>query len=144
MNLDFTKVVSPIDGQISRYYYTQGNLVNQDQTLLTTIVSLDPMQAYFDMDESTWLQLLDAVKEGKIAASADGDVNVLLGLPVLIGLENEDGYPHTATIDFIDNQINSTTGSITVRGVVANPPLVPAKRPPSAPRRGRRPKGEGR
>ena len=52
LNKEFTRVVSPIDGQVSRYYLTLGNLVNQDQTLLTTIVSLDPMYVYFDMDES--------------------------------------------------------------------------------------------
>ena len=52
LNLDFTKVMSPIDGQVSRYYLTLGNLVVQDQTLLTTVVSLDPMYAYFDMDEA--------------------------------------------------------------------------------------------
>ena len=56
LNLSFTKVTSPIDGQVSRYYLTLGNLVNQDQTLLTTVVSLDPMYAYFDMDEPTLLQ----------------------------------------------------------------------------------------
>ena len=53
LNLSFTKVTSPIDGQVSRYFLANGNLVNQDQTLLTTVVSLDPIWAYFDMDEPT-------------------------------------------------------------------------------------------
>ena len=53
LNLGFTHVTSPIDGQISRCYYSVGNLVNQDQTLLSTVVSLDPMYVYFDMDEPT-------------------------------------------------------------------------------------------
>ena len=53
LSYEFTKVVSPIDGQSSRYYMTQGNLVNQDQTLLTTVVSVDPMYVYFEMDEPT-------------------------------------------------------------------------------------------
>ena len=55
LSYEFTKVVSPIDGQISRYYLTRGNLVNQDQTLLTTVASVDPMYVYFEMDEPTLL-----------------------------------------------------------------------------------------
>jgi multidrug efflux system membrane fusion protein len=66
LNQEFTQVKSPIDGQVSRYCLTLGNLVNQDQTLLTTIVSLDPMHAYFDMDERTLLQIKRAINEGKI------------------------------------------------------------------------------
>ncbi len=120
LNKEFTRVVSPIDGQVSRYYLTLGNLVNQDQTLLTTIMSLDPIYAYFDMDERTLLQIHKAILEGKIAVPADGDI------PVLLGLQNEDGFPHQGTINFVNNHVNSTTGSITMRGVFANPKLIPA------------------
>jgi multidrug efflux system membrane fusion protein len=126
LNKEFTRVVSPIDGQVSRYYLTLGNLVNQDQTLLTTIVSLDPMYAYFDMDERTLLQIRKAMADGKITTPADGD------LPVLLGLQNEDGFPHQGTINFINNQVNSTTGSITMRGVFPNPKLIPAAKVSSA------------
>ena len=66
LNKEFTRIASPIDGQVSRYYLTLGNLVNQDQTLLTTVVSLDPMYAYFDMDERTLLDIRKALAEGKI------------------------------------------------------------------------------
>ena len=66
LSYEFTRVVSPIDGQISRYYLTLGNLVNQDQTLLTTVVSVDPMYVYFEMDEPTLLRTRKAVNEGKI------------------------------------------------------------------------------
>ena len=121
--------MSPIDGQVSRYYLTLGNLVNQDQTLLTTIVSLDPMYVYFDMDERTLLQIRKAIAEGKITAPADGDI------PVLLGLQNEDGFPHQGTINFVNNQVNSTTGSITMRGVFANPKLIPREPRSSARRR---------
>jgi multidrug efflux system membrane fusion protein len=120
LNKEFTRVVSPIDGQVSRYYLTLGNLVNQDQTLLTTIVSLDPMYAYFDMDERTLLQIRKAISEGKIASPGCGDIQVELGL------QNEDGFPHKGTINFVNNQVNSTTGSITMRGVFANPKLISA------------------
>jgi multidrug efflux system membrane fusion protein len=122
LNKEFTQIVSPIDGQVSRYYLTLGNLVNQDQTLLTTIVSLDPMYAYFDMDERTLLDIRKAVAEGKIARRADGE-----SLPLLMGLENEDGFPHQGTVNFVNNQVNSTTGSITLRGVFTNSiPAAPA------------------
>ncbi len=119
LNKEFTRVVSPIDGQVSRYYLTLGNLVNQDQTLLTTVVSLDPIYAYFDMDERTLLQTRKQVAEGKIAAPPNGEI------PVFLGLENEDGFPHQGAINFVNNQVNSTTGSITIRGVFANPRLIP-------------------
>ena len=76
LNKEFTQVMSPIDGQVSRYYLTLGNLVNQDQTLLTTVVSLDPMYVYFDMDESTLLQIRKAISEGRITVPADGDLPV--------------------------------------------------------------------
>jgi multidrug efflux system membrane fusion protein len=115
LNLAFCKVTSPIDGQVSRYYLTIGNLVNQDQTLLTSVVSLDPMYAYFDMDEPTLLRIKRAVNEGKIKPSAkESDV------PVLMGLQGEDGYQHKGYFNFINNQINPTTGSISVRGVFEN------------------------
>jgi multidrug efflux system membrane fusion protein len=125
LNKDFTRVVSPIDGQVSRYYLTLGNLVNQDQTLLTTVMSLDPMYVYFDMDELTLLKIRKAISEGKIAPAGDGDLRVMLGL------QNEDGFPHEATINFVNNQVNSTTGSITMRGVFPNPKLIPETNGPS-------------
>jgi multidrug efflux system membrane fusion protein len=115
LNLGFTKVTSPIDGQVSRYYLTLGNLVNQDQTLLTTVVSLDPMYAYFEVDEPTVLLIRRAINEGRIKPMQEGTV------PVLMGLQGEDGFPHRGALNFVNNQVNPTTGSITVRGVFANP-----------------------
>jgi multidrug efflux pump subunit AcrA (membrane-fusion protein) len=81
-------------------------------------VSLDPMYAYFDMDERTLLKIRQAIAEGRITAPASGD------LPVLMGLQNEDGFPHKGSINFVNNQVNSTTGSITMRGVFENPRLL--------------------
>ena len=114
-NLDFCSVKSPIDGQVSRYFLTTGNLVNQDQTQLTTVVSLDPMQVYFDMDEVTLLRIRQARDEGKIKPFETGQ------FPVQIGFQGEDGYPHQGIVDFFNNQVTSATGSIAVRGVVKNP-----------------------
>jgi multidrug efflux system membrane fusion protein len=115
LNLEFCRVTSPIDGQVSRYYLTRGNLVNIDQTLLTTIVSLDPMYAYFDMDEPTLLRIRRAIIEGRINLPEDGVI------PVQMGLQGEDGFPHNGSINFLNNQVNSSTGSITLRGVFSNP-----------------------
>ena len=115
LNLEFTKVPSPIDGQISRYYLTVGNLVNQDQTLLTTVVSLDPIYVYFDMDEPTLLRIRKAARAGLIKPAPGGEY------PVSVGLPGEDGFPHLGAVNFVDNQVNPATGSISVRGVFPNP-----------------------
>jgi multidrug efflux system membrane fusion protein len=115
LNLSFCRVTSPIDGRISRYYLTLGNLVNQDQTLLTTVVSQDPMYGYFDVDEPTVLRVRRAVNEGKIKRPQSGLFQVLMGL------QGEDGFPHRGSVDFVNNQVNPTTGSLSFRGVFANP-----------------------
>jgi multidrug efflux system membrane fusion protein len=115
LSKQFTRVTAPIDGQISRYYLTLGNLVNADSTLLTTVVSVDPMYAYFEMDEPTLLRIRRAVNEGKVKMPADGK------MPVFMGLQGEEGFPHQGTVNFVNNQVNPTTGSILVRGVFPNP-----------------------
>jgi multidrug efflux system membrane fusion protein len=117
LNLGFTRVTSPISGQVSRHYLSLGNLVQQDNTLLTTVVSLDPMYAYFDMDEPTLLRIRRAIRDGRIHQPRDG------ALPVLMGLQGEEGYPHQGKINFVNNQVNPTTGSISIRGVFPNPHL---------------------
>jgi len=115
LNLDFCKVTSPIDGQVSRYYFTLGNLATQDQTLLTTVVSLDPIYAYVDVDEPTVLRVRRAINEGRIKPYPSGHI------PILMGLQDEKDYPHKGVIDFVNNQVNPTTGTILVRGVFDNP-----------------------
>ncbi len=118
LDLQYTKVTAPISGRISRYVVTAGNLVQAgDQgggTLLTTIVSVDPMYAYFDVDEYTALRVRRLVREGKSDSPRDG------GFPVSLGLANEEGHPHRGTINFVDNQVNPRTGTIRVRGVFPN------------------------
>jgi multidrug efflux system membrane fusion protein len=115
LNLSFTKVTSQADGLVSRYYLTLGNLVTQDQTLLTTVVSTNPIYAYFDVDEPTLLRFRRAINAGQIKLPQDGVI------PVYMGLQGEDGYPHQGSINFVNNQVNPTTGSISVRGVFQNP-----------------------
>src|SRR5437868_6189320 len=138
LNLEYTSVTSPIDGQVSRYYYTPGNLVNQDQTLLTTVISVDPMYAYFDMDERTLLRIYTGINEGTIKArrgaadapeapalSAAAGVAAVEGsvteLPVLMGLEGEEGFPHRGNLNFVNNVVNPSTGTIAIRGAFPNP-----------------------
>jgi RND family efflux transporter MFP subunit len=118
LDLEYTKVLAPISGRISRYVVTVGNLVQAgDQsggTLLTTIVSVDPMYAYFDVDERTVLRVRQLVREGKADSPRDGVV------PVWLGLANEGGFPHQGTIDFVDNQVNPKIGTMRLRGVFPN------------------------
>jgi multidrug efflux system membrane fusion protein len=118
LNLEFTRITAPISGKISRNFLTVGNLVTQDQTLLTTIVSEDPIYAYFDVDELTMLRVQELVRQGKIRPRERGK------FPVFLGLANEDGFPHEGTVDFLNNVVTPSTGTLTVRGVFANPRSV--------------------
>jgi multidrug efflux system membrane fusion protein len=121
LNLSFTDVVSPVDGIVSRNLLTIGNLVTQDQTLLTTVVSQDPIYAYFDIDELTLLRAERLIQAKKIESTAQGAV-----LPVQFGLADEGNeYPHSGTVDFINNQIDPSTGTLELRGVFSNPLLTP-------------------
>ena len=115
LTLEYTRVTAPLNGQIGRRLLDPGNLVKEDETTLATIVSLDPMAATFDMDEATLLRLRRAVNDGKIKSPQDGSNSVFMAL------QGEDGYPHQGTIDFVNNQVDPSTGSITVRGVFPNP-----------------------
>jgi membrane fusion protein, multidrug efflux system len=115
INLQFTKITSPINGRVSRYYLTLGNLVNADSTLLTTVVSEDPIDAYFDADEMTYL----AVTRKLLSAPANALKAKMV--PVFMGLADEEGFPHEGYIDFTNNVVTSSTGTITVRGVFPNP-----------------------
>jgi RND family efflux transporter MFP subunit len=118
LDVEYTKVIAPVSGRVSRYVVTVGNLIQSgDQaggTLLTTIVSVDPMYAYFDVDERTVLRVRQLIREGKVKSARDVD------WPVFLGLANEVGYPHAGTINFVDNQINPKVGTLRLRGVFPN------------------------
>src|SRR5262249_38917898 len=92
LDLEYTKVTAPVSGRVSRYLVTVGNLIQSgDQaggTLLTTIMSVDPMYASFAVDEGTVLRVRQLIREGKAKSARDSDV------PVWLGLANEDAYPH--------------------------------------------------
>ena len=113
LNLSFTKVTSPISGQVSRYFLTLGNLVVQDQTLLTTVVSLDPMYVYFDMDEGTLLRARRAINEGKIVRYESGSY------PSSWDCRAKPVFPTKVSVNFVNNQVNPNTAA----SVAASSPI---------------------
>jgi RND family efflux transporter MFP subunit len=110
LNVSFTKVRAPLSGRISRRSIDPGNLVKADDTSVTSIVSLDPVYGYFDLDERTMLQLKRLIREEKIEWSLDA------GLPVLMGLADEKGFPRQGTINFAENRVDPDTGTWRLRG----------------------------
>jgi RND family efflux transporter MFP subunit len=121
LNLEFTHVISPIDGRASRQLVNIGNLVQADTTELTTVVSVDPIYAYFHVDELAELRYQRLVKEGKLPGPGEGEA------PVYLQLQDETGFPHEGTINFADNAYDSSTGTLLARGRFRNPDglLVP-------------------
>jgi multidrug efflux system membrane fusion protein len=111
LNLEFTTVRAPIAGRLSRALITEGNLVDSS-TLLTTLVSDDPIHAYFDADEQSYLDYVRGRTELGDAGTERPSVRV--------GLINEEGYPHEGALDFIDNQVNPVSGTIRGRAVLDN------------------------
>jgi RND family efflux transporter MFP subunit len=117
LNLSFTRVTSPIVGRVSRAEVTRGNLVTggiNGGTLLSSVVSMDPMYLYFDADEQSYLRYTQMARTGERPSSRDTPN------PVQVGLANEDGFPHAGTVDFVDNQLNPQTGTIRARAVLQN------------------------
>lgn len=120
LNLQWTKVTAPITGRVSRKYVQPGNLVNGGSggvqaTLLTTIVSLDPIYCYVQVPESA------AVRYEKLAIAEGGADIAHAKIPCYLQLGGESGFPHAGLIDFVDNQVDTGTGTVTIRGVFSNP-----------------------
>lgn len=118
LDLSFTRVAAPIGGRVDRVRVTEGNLVTGGNagasTLLTTIVSRDPLYVYFDIDEATFLDFVARARPGK----EDGGT---ANLPVQVGLMTDAGFPHAAVLDFISNRVERSTGTIRARAIVKNP-----------------------
>jgi len=108
LSLGYTRVTAPLAGRISRANVTPGNLVGVGEPVLSTIVASDTVQVWFDASESSFLKISQAMRAGGAAPT------------VAVGLANEDGYPHTGTVDFVDNRLNPATGSIRVRAILDN------------------------
>jgi RND family efflux transporter MFP subunit len=111
----FTRVTAPLSGRISRRLVDPGNLVNADQTILTTIVTEDPVYAYFDVDERTYLELATATESTSTSWFSK------LAFPVLMRLANEEEFTQVGHVNFLDNRVSANTGTVRMRGVFDNP-----------------------
>ncbi len=115
LNLDWTEVRAPSAGLLSRRMVDPGNLIKADDTMLTSIVTQDPMYVYFDVDEQNMLKVRHLIHDGKIKARSEREV------PVIFGLSDESStYPHSGTVDFTDNRVDVNTGSLRFRATVRN------------------------
>lgn len=113
LDLSYTRVTAPISGRVDRVLVSEGNLVTGAAgaaTLLTTIVSVDPVHVYFDLDEATYLRF-----------RGEGRPDVAAAPPVAVGLTAESGFPHMGRLDFLGNRVDPTTGTIRARAVLADP-----------------------
>jgi len=119
LDVEFTQIRAPITGRVSRKLVTEGNLVSggsgSQGTLLTTVVSLDPIYVYFEADERAYLKYQRLAQTGDSPSSRD------VRSPVQIGLADEDGFPHEGYMDFVDNRLDAGTGTMVSRAVLANP-----------------------
>ena len=117
LNVEFSRMVSPIAGRVSRALVTEGNLVSSgpgEATLMTTVVSLDPIHAHFDADERIFLRY------SALARSAGNPDASAVGLPIRMALANEAGFPREGKLDFLDNRLDSASGTIRGRAVFRN------------------------
>ena len=115
LNLGFTRVTAPFAGRAGEAMVKPGNVVAPNQSVLTTLVSVDPVYVTFTGDERAYLRYQELAREG------NGESPRTTRTPVLIGLANEDGFPHKGEVDFVDNALNPETGTIRARAVVPNP-----------------------
>lgn len=116
LNLEWTQVRAPISGRAGRAQVTAGNLVvaGDSASVLTTLVSQDRVYAYFDADENAFLRYTRMARNGLRTNAHNGKV------PVQVGLANEDGFPHQGVVDFVDNRVDRSSGTIGVRAVLDN------------------------
>ena len=122
LDVEFTQITAPVSGRVGRKLVTEGNLVNggvgTQGTLLTTIVSLDPIYAYFEADEGAVLKYTRLARLGQRPSSRD------YKNPVRVALADEDGFPHEGVMDFVDNQVDRGTGTVVGRALLPNPDLT--------------------
>lgn len=121
LNVEFTRITAPITGRIGRKLVTEGNLINggtAQATLLTTIVSMNPIYVYFEADERSYLRYLRLAQNGKGPGSRDNRS------PVYLALADENGFPHKGYTDFVDNRLDPNTGTMRIRAIFPNPDLT--------------------
>lgn len=115
LDLSYTQVTAPISGRVSYAQITQGNFVTAGQSILTSLVSMDKMYAYFDVDEQTYLKYVQLAQSGKRSNTRDASGN-----PVYMALANDINFDYTGNIDFVDNAVNQQTGTIRIRATFPN------------------------
>ena len=115
LDLSFTEVRAPIAGLVGRAEITAGNLVAAGQTLLTTVVSINPIYVSFDGDEQVYLKYVGLDLRGELKSSRNARN------PVWAGLADEQGHPHEGVMVFLDNELDPATGTIHARGLFQNP-----------------------
>ena len=115
LNLEFTQIKAPVSGIVSRDLVNAGNLISADETLLTTIAKYDPMFVYYDIDERVVLKILDMIREGTFKSARENRV------PITMALGDSKGFPFEGFVNFVDNRIDPTTGTMRIRGEFANP-----------------------
>jgi RND family efflux transporter MFP subunit len=117
LNLDFTDVIAPFSGRIGRRQVDPGGRVMADDTVLATLVQLDPMYAYFDVDERTLLRIREQMYEGRITEETAHK------FPLTLGLANEppDSFQHSGKIKITDNRVDASTGTLRIWGIFDNP-----------------------
>ncbi|MGY0580209.1 MAG: efflux RND transporter periplasmic adaptor subunit, partial [Paraglaciecola chathamensis] len=115
LDLSYTQVTAPISGRVSYALITEGNFVTAGQSQLTSLVSMDKMYAYFDVDEQTYLKYAQLAESGQRSSTRDDNAN-----PVYMALASEVNFEHSGSIDFVDNAVNQTTGTIRIRASFAN------------------------
>jgi multidrug efflux system membrane fusion protein len=115
LNLDFTRINAPFAGRAGEALVKPGNLVAPNETLLTTLASVDPVYVSFVGDERAYLRYQELVRSGNRESPRTSPT------PVLVGLANETGFPHEGKMDFVDNSLDPATGTIRVRAIVPNP-----------------------
>jgi RND family efflux transporter MFP subunit len=127
LNIGFCKITSPIAGKVGQALLTKGNLVNSGTTdsMLTSVVSVDPMYFYFYVNERALLNYQKLLRE---QAAKKGGPPEKLVIPVEMALINETGFPHKGIVDFVDNRVDPATGSIKVRARFDNPKGADGKR----------------
>jgi len=117
LELEWTRVTAPISGRVGRKVVTEGNLITggpSGATVLTSIVQLDPIYCYFDVDERSALKYRELARQGKRESA------LYKQIPAQMGLANQEGFPHEGKVDFVDNEISPTTGSIKARAIFEN------------------------
>jgi len=121
LNLEFTEIRAPVAGRISRKLVTEGNLITADATLLTTIVSFDPIYFYFDVDEQRFLAYQRLAQRKSVAAGAMGAGGE--GVEIFVGLSDEKTIDRVGRLNFVDNQIDQASGTIRARATLENDDL---------------------